>query len=222
MNKQMFLKTGGTLAGLAFISTFIVSIFLTLSILTPIMKIVSAVILLVFGGINIFFALFMSDEKSPKGCYIFVAALSVFAGFVWFFINTNFHTLDHYLNRAVIYLIFTCAFFTALGNLWPFVSRKVFGALLASTSFDQKQELLLYLLLNLFFGLLLALVVPAGSSTEAKKCFSLGLEYSIFIWFLDAILGLGVGYILTTKAGSKGPTSMAAPISAGSDYDGIN
>ena len=222
MDTKMFLKSGGTLAVLALLTSFITSLFLTLSMLNSAMKIVSAIILLVFCGLNFFLAFFKSDEKSPKACHIFVGAINLISGFTWFFIGKSFHTLDSYLNRVVIYIMFAAAFCSALGCLWPFVTRKVFGALLASTSFDQKQETLLYVLLNILFGLLISLVVPAARSTDANKCFSLGLSYSIGIWFLNAIISIGIGYILTTKAGSTGPTSMAAPISAGSDYDGIN
>ena len=218
----MFLKSGGTLFVLALLTSFIASLLLTLSILNNVVGYVSAAVLLVFGFLNLFLAFFKSDEKSPKACYIFVGGLNIISGFIWFFIGTSFHTLDSYLNRAVIYMTFNIAICTALGSLWPFVTRKVFGPLLASTSFDKKEESLLYVLLNILYGLLISLVVPAAKSLEAYSCFSLGLSYSIGIWFLNGFIGLGVGYILTTKAGSHGPTSMAAPISAGSDYDGIN
>ena len=218
----MFLKSGGTLAALAILTSFIVSLMLTLSILNSIVGFVSAAVLLAFGFLNLFLAFFKSDEKSPKACHIFVGGLNIVSGFIWFFINSNFHTLDAYLNRVVIYMTFCAAFCSALGALWPLITRRVFGPLLASTSFHQKQETLLYVLLNVFYGLLLSLVIPAAKSLETSECFSMGLVYSIGIWFLNGFIGLGIGYILTTKAGSQGPTSMAAPISAGSDYDGIN
>ena len=218
----MFLKSGGTLFGLGLFTSFISALFLALSIVSSPMIYVDGAILIALGALTLFLAFFKSTEKDPKACRIFAGILAFIAGFIWFFIPQTYHTGDSYLNRVVIYIIFNAGMCCVIACYWTLVTRRVFGALLASTSFDHKEENLLYIILNLLYAVLLSLVLPATDSTDADIVFSLGLSYSIGIWFLNGFLGLAIGYILTTKAGSTGPTSMAAPISTTSDYDGIN
>lgn len=222
MDTKTFIKTGGTLAGLSFIATVVAALLLAFSIMSKGMTVVCGIILLLLGVVFIFLTFFKSDAKSPRGVYGFVGFFAIISGFMWFFIGETFNTKDAYLNKLVIYLIFLIGFMGAVSCFWGFVTRKVFGPLLTSTSFDEKQETLLYLAINILYALLLALVCAAPKSTKTTSLCAGAIVNSIGIWFLNALIGLAVGYVLTTKAGSAGPASMAAPIASGSDYDGIN
>ena len=146
----------------------------------------------------------------------------IIVGFVWFFIGEHFHTRESYLDRFVIYILFTIAYGTGLTFYWPYVSKAVFGAIIKEHSLDQKQEMLLYVVMNIVYATLIALMFPIPSSLKLGKLCSGGIADSVGFWFVNAVIGLLVGLVFTLKSGTALPESLATPISSDSTYDGIN
>ena len=222
MDIKKLLKTGGTIAGLSFVSALISSLFLCFSISSKGFRITSAIILLLLSLVILYLGFFKADSKSPKATYICVGFCDLFTGILWFFINNTFHTRDSYLNRLVIYALFTISYSITLACFWSFITRKVFGALLAEHQIDEKQETLLYVVVNMIYGLVIALVVPISSATSVSALCTAGIKYSVGFWFVIALIGFLIGFLLSKSSYKEGPQSIVTPISQDAAYDGIN
>ena len=222
MDFAKLFKTGGILAILSFFTTAITSVFLCLSIYKTGARITFAIILLLFSFVILNLAFFKADEKSPKVSYMFVGFTDLVSGFVWFFIGDSFNLHDSYINRLVIYALFTMAYSTTFACFWSFVTRKFFHAILAEHAIDEKQETLLYIVLNVIFGLIIALVVPISNAYSVSKLCTDGIKYSCGFWFVDALLGFLIGFLLINTSSTASIQSIVTPISQDAAYDGIN
>ena len=222
MDFKRTLKTSGTLFGLSLLTSLIASLFLCFSIASKGFKITAAIILLLFALVILFLAFFRGDEKTPKISYICVGICDLLTAIIWFCINQNFHIKDSYLNRVVIYAFLTISYTISIACFWPLITRRVFGALLAENRITEKQETLLYIVLNVLYAFIIALVVPISSATSVSTLCKDGIVYSIGFWIVNALLGFLIGIFLSRATSKDGPQSIVTPISQDAAYDGIN
>ncbi|EAY17707.1 hypothetical protein TVAG_170210 [Trichomonas vaginalis G3] len=222
MDFKLVAKIGGALAVLTIVSNLIATLLLGFSIASTIVRIVTAVICLVLGCVFAFLT-WRADEKAPKYCYGFAALFNIGVGIMWFFITSNFHLNDAYLNRFIIYYLLLTALLAALACFWPFVTKKVFGAHLVANNFDEKQETLLYVVLAILHACIISLIFCLNykNSTSISQLGMNGIVYSIGIWFLNALIAFVIAIFIANGGNSKTPASMVTPISADSAYSSV-
>lgn len=221
MDIKLLLKIGGTLAGLAIITSLIPSVLMGFSVYNTFVRIATGIVSLVFAGIFAFLA-WRADEKSPKFSYVFVSIFNLVAGIMWMLLSTTFHYNSSYLNRFVVYYIFLVAFTCALACFWPYLTKLVFGAHLVANNFDEKQEVLLYIVQCIFFSCLIGLVFCFNlDRPTAKECGMTGLVYTIGVWFINGLIAFWFGFFIARKGVSNTPASMVTPISGDSGYDSV-
>lgn len=189
------IKTSIILAILGFFSCLITSLLVAFSILSRGFSFFYG-ILLIIGGIAYFVPSFIKHPNMKrKLVFVTNAILDIASGITLCLLKCEWHINSSYLNRLVVYLMFTAASLLSLSYLYTLITKyllfdEFFGR------FEPSAEGMLYFLLNIFIALVLALVIPAASDTTSKRMCQNGIVYSIGIWFFSGLMHAGLGLLI--------------------------
>jgi len=212
MDTKVLLKFVLPLFFLSFFTSFIVSFVFTRSFTSIYMRWLTFLL----------FVISAFWSKNHKGILYFQIIFFLLTVIFMLFVGQEFHLQNSYLNRFAVYSIIVTATFISISTFWSILTRLSFGVFISSSTFDEGQERLLYLILSLLCGVLLALVIPASNKSTIRDLKKDGLSNSIGIWFVNGLIAAGLGFSIMKKfaTGDAGATSV--PVNTGAEYEAVN
>ena len=172
---------------------------------------------LCFAGLLYFIFAFVKTADDPKRrwLYIWTTIFCLFGGITMFFETDEVRLESHKLTRIVLYSLGGMGLATAFGNTYTLFTRCILKDVMEDAQVTRAEESLMYFSVNLMVGFLLGAMSGLSPNQTGVTIDTKGLVYTIGFWFLDALLMMVVGYLLsreradmTTKYSST-PASIA-------------
>lgn len=198
MNSSL-VKSCGILGGYNFVIALVISLLSCFCINSVVASVIIGILIIVVGIVCIILAFWRNDEGKLRFQYMLSGIVGIIGGLTLACLPNSFHLHSSSLNRFVVYWLFVSGLYLAAAMLNVFVSNKFLYSEVKSSSIDDNQQANLYIISNLVLSILLAICF-AFSKTEIHSVFTDGFVYSIAIWFLAAIVGVGCGYLFVSKA----------------------